>query len=48
MSLKPYYFILIVIFLSSAASAILLFFYLNPEMETKVAFSLMGAALFLA
>lgn len=48
MSLKPYYFILLVIFLSSAASAILLYYYLNPEMETKIAFSLMGAALFLA
>lgn len=48
MSLKPYYFILLVIFLSSAASVILLYFYLNPELETVIAFSLMWSALFLA
>lgn len=48
MSLKPYFFILFVIFLSSSASSMLLYFYLNPELDTKVAFSLMSFALFLA
>jgi hypothetical protein len=48
MSLKPYFFILFIIFISSASSATLLLFYLNPELDTKVAFSLMAFALFLA
>jgi hypothetical protein len=48
MSLKPYYFILFIIFLSSSASAVLLLYYLNPELDPKIAFSLMSAALFLA
>lgn len=48
MTLKPYFFILLVIFLSSSSSAALLLFYLNPELDTKMAFSLMAAALFLA
>lgn len=48
MSLKPYFFILFIIFLSSTSSAALLLFYLNPELDTKLAFSLMTFALFLA
>lgn len=48
MSLKPYFLILLVIFLSSSLSAWLLFFYLNPELDPKLAFSLMGIAILLA
>jgi hypothetical protein len=48
MSLKPYFFILLIIFLSSSSSAALLLFYLNPELDMKIAFSLMAFALFLA
>lgn len=47
MSLKPYFFILFIIFLSSSASAGLLLFYLNPELDPKLAFSLMTIALIL-
>lgn len=47
MSLKPYFFILFIIFLSSSSSVVLLVFYLNPELDTKLAFSLIGFALFL-
>lgn len=47
MSLRPYFFILLVIFLSSSASIALLLFYMNPENDLKIAFTLMGSAVFL-